>query len=129
LVRFTYRPPFSKKVGLKHQAYENTKPPDHARRPVTLYRLTELCLALARKPDGTVDLDDMDSVLPAAIEFLIHANDWLYAAQSDAAEPEKARKREYSADPDNPENSREKAQSKRCIRQMPAQIRAFPTYR
>ena len=55
---------------------------DHSKRPVTLYQLTELCLALARKPDGTVSLKDMESVLYFAIDFPVNANDQLYTTQN-----------------------------------------------
>ena len=55
---------------------------DTSKRQVTVYQLTELCLALARKPDGSVTVDDLQSVLPDAINFLISANDQLYVAQS-----------------------------------------------
>ena len=39
-------------------------------------------MALARKPDGTVSLKDMESVLYFAIDFLVNANDQLYTTQN-----------------------------------------------
>jgi hypothetical protein len=55
---------------------------DHSQRPVTLHQLTELCLVLARKLDGSVSLEDMESVLHPAIDFLVNANDHLHTVQS-----------------------------------------------